>query len=390
MLIGTSLDIVNTTLGGTGMNSGAISEPALDALTFAQDFENSVGTGTFTRASNAWNPDTGELCADNVPRYVAGRSGKGILIEGARTNSFLNSGTPVTQDISVTTSGSGYWICSVYGSGSVTSSAGTAIATGYGVAVAGVPNVIKVTSNGSVTYTVNGADVTTKVQVENATNFGPWATSYIPTTGIPINRAIDVLSYPTGVITPSQGTVSLWIKVAQWFQGSTTTVQFFNTYLTTTTHIIALSKSNTANMWRWNVRGTGADDTYITTTCLSDGWHHFAGTWDANESALWVDGVKCTIANGFSMDPRTPTDGIGLTVPSTLSDTFAVGLSNNLTAGHCFTPIDNLRIYNRPLTAAEMNQLFRSGGGIMRDTQLKVTTDGDLFASNGDYIFVRS
>lgn len=380
MLIGTSLDIVNTTLGGTGMNSGAISEPALDALTFAQDFEDSVGTGTFTRASNAWNPDTGELCADNVPRYVAGRSGKGILVEPSATNYFLNSTTPVTQDISVTTASSGKWTCSVYGNGSVTSSAGTATATGYGTATAGYPNTITVTGNGTVTYTVNSADATTKVQVENSS----YPTSNIVTTGTTYTRVADGLTHsPVGVLGLSQGTIGSWIKIIQALQANTIR-QIFHHYSTPGKDTIIFRKNSSAQYTAILSNSAGTLSTASQDIVLSDGWHHIAMTWNSSELALWIDGIKCTVANGFTNDPIT-----NPVIPSVLGSAMAVGSTLTIT-NQVTMPIDNLRIYNRPLTAAEMNQLFRSGGGIMRDTQLKVTTDGDLFASNGDYIFVRS
>ncbi|NTU49471.1 MAG: hypothetical protein HGA87_01000 [Desulfobulbaceae bacterium] len=174
---------------GLGLQSGG--NPAL----YDFPLTSSVGTGTFTRASTA-NGYTN--AAPSAANDVALFESYGIQLESASTNVFLNSDAPATQSIAVTTANSGKWTTSVWGAGTVTTSAGTATASGYGVADANTKNTITVTSNGNVTFTVAGADATTRVQVENL-SFG---TSWILTAGASATRAITRLRQ-TGLSLPA-------------------------------------------------------------------------------------------------------------------------------------------------------------------------------------------
>jgi len=80
MKIGCSIDIINSNAIVLFPPGG--STPYLLDGSFA---------GTFTRASSAWNPDTGAVALTDVGRYVAGKSGSGLLIEEASTNIILQS-----------------------------------------------------------------------------------------------------------------------------------------------------------------------------------------------------------------------------------------------------------------------------------------------------------
>lgn len=116
-----------------------------------------------------YDPDTGE--------YL------GWLIEPARTNYLLNSGTPVTQDVSL---GAGTYMLWLEGSGSCTLSGGPT-----GVATEGTPVQFTLTGVTTVTFTVAGT--VTIFQCEE----GNEISSYITTTVAAVTRDADILNIAT-------------------------------------------------------------------------------------------------------------------------------------------------------------------------------------------------
>jgi len=137
---------------------------------------------TFARASAGRSLDGSLSFASGVPRIVPGL---GILIEEARTNLFLNSAAPATQNVTITAVAH---TITVWGSGSVTVSAGTATISNGGAVTAGSPRTIGCTVGGTITVTVTGSP--TYVQVEA----GSFGTSPIVTEGTSVTRAADLLT----------------------------------------------------------------------------------------------------------------------------------------------------------------------------------------------------
>jgi len=131
-------------------------------------------------------------------------TGIGLLDEGSATNQFLQSGTPATQNINL---GVGTFVCWIDGTGgdSITTAAGTAVGTGFGAATPGTPNVITITTGGTVSFTVAGTPV--RAQVES----GNIQTSYIPTTTGPVPRANEMgnIKWDSNFFPQAKGTMAL-------------------------------------------------------------------------------------------------------------------------------------------------------------------------------------
>lgn len=84
---------------------------------------------------------------------------------------------------------------------------------------------------------------------------------------------------------------------------------------------------------------------------IGDGiWHHVAGTYDGTSLNIYVNGaLQNTLAATGAIDPSTGPINIGRD-------------ENNY--GHFFGSIDDARIYNRPLSATEIQQLYQIGSPV--------------------------
>jgi hypothetical protein len=144
-------------------------------------------TGAAATAMNA-DGSTFTTYAANTPRFNG--SARGLLIEGPRTNLFLNSATGVTQNVTVTAA---LHALSFVGTGSVTL---TGTSTAGPLAGTGANNRVQLTftpTAGTLTLTVAGDVRAVNLELVGA-SLGGASTSWIVTTGASVARGADLCS----------------------------------------------------------------------------------------------------------------------------------------------------------------------------------------------------
>lgn len=165
------------------------------------------GRMTFTRASAGWAYNSSGVLTSyttNTPRFdydPITLAAKGLLLEEARTNLFLNSATGVTQSCTVAAAAN---TLSFFGTGTITLSG---VSTAGPLVGTGATNRVTLTftpTAGSLTLTVSGS--CTNVQLE----LGAFATSPIVTVGATVTRATDICSIATSAFgySDTEGTLS--------------------------------------------------------------------------------------------------------------------------------------------------------------------------------------
>jgi len=151
--------------GGFGPTVSAIFATALGDYTTLSTVSSMPTGGSITRAGNAYyfdNTGTLQTAGANTARFDCVWNGstwapRGLLVEGARTNLFLNSASPATQSITVTAQA---YTLSFYGTGTITlsgaSTAGPLVGTGANnrVTLTFTPSAasLTLTLSGTVTY----------------------------------------------------------------------------------------------------------------------------------------------------------------------------------------------------------------------------------------------
>jgi hypothetical protein len=136
----------------------------------------------------------------------------GLQVFAGSQNQLLNSTTCPTQ--TTASLGTGAWVLWINGTGSMTSSAGTATGSGFGVATNGVPDVFTLISAGTVTVTASGTFDACQLERVNVTGL---TTPFIPTTGSAITRPSDVITFTGNAATLLGGSSASVVATTQPF-----------------------------------------------------------------------------------------------------------------------------------------------------------------------------
>lgn len=158
---------------------------------------------SFTRATVAnYHNSDGSLTsfASGTPRLGS----RGLMLEAARTNLFLNSDTGGTQGVTVTAAAH---TLSFYGTGTITLSGASTAGPLVGTGASNRVSLNFTPSAGTLTCTVSGT--CTNVQLE----LGTGASSYIATGGASVQRNADL---PIITLSDSAYPLAMWVEIERF------------------------------------------------------------------------------------------------------------------------------------------------------------------------------
>lgn len=253
---------------------------------------------------------------------VMRRTNRGLLVEEARTNLFLNSNAPATQSITVV-NGTVYTV-SLHGTGSAALSG-----AGAGTATNGSP-VTFTASSTSLTVTITGSP--TYVQVEA----GSFATSPIITAGSPITREADSMSLAIPALSGAYSVLAIGTANAP------------NPH-TSNQNFVQMDELTDTQRWVIRKNTTGA---YLST--LVGG----AGAGFA-PSGTWLPGVRTKFAGGIQANSQaavfnggTPGTATAATLPNAPT---RIRLGSNSAGTESFNGIiEGVAVVPRRLSNAEL------------------------------------
>jgi hypothetical protein len=169
------------------------------------------------------------------------------------------------------------------------------------------------------------------------------------------NSASDLISVPyTNTHWPSYVTLSLWVNPSNIAK---TTVQAMVGNLQNGGYHMLVNADGAANCpagLKWVMYiGGGQRSNCIPKTILTDGvWSHIVGTYDGTDIKLYVDGVlqdTDTFAGTIEYSSTTTPLCFGLNPAS-----------SSCTGGNYPGSMDDVRLYNRAISQAEVTALYRS------------------------------
>lgn len=258
---------------------------------------------TAANGSQLWPSQSVRTRKGSVAKYDS--TFKGLLIEPARTNLFLNSAAPVTQNI--TTTAQAYTV-SVIGSGSITVS-GTAV----GVATEAAPLTVTATAG---TLICTYAATLTHAQVEA----GAFKTSPITTAGATVTRPASNYTRPTaGVLRPNDW--GIWGRVVPSASDATPRILF--SYYFDALNRVELSPSGGSLYFNKQIAGT---DLYPLTALVVAAGIGFE--YQIFQSSVYGMGVRVKVDGGAWGAFALKNDAAGR-LNSSLPSSFSIGALNS-------------------------------------------------------------
>jgi hypothetical protein len=138
------------------------------------------------------------------------------------------------------------------------------------------------------------------------------------------------VTYPTLAVNGTALTISLWVK-----QSSSPTLAFL--LIAGDPASYAKYSVNQSND-RLGVSISTPFTSGVSSGSLDNSWHHFAATYDGIDIRIYIDGVAGTVTN----------------YPGTMGNSVETLVLGYFASGYWTGSIDDLRIYNKALTAAQI------------------------------------
>lgn len=178
-------------------------------------------------------------------------------------------------------------------------------------------------------------------------------------------------------------TVEAWVKPKDASGWRRIVSKQFVTGTATSNSVFQLGIHNT-NKWRWSVGGVF--DVYpATPTPVTDQWSHVVGTYDRNNTKMYVDGAEIYSSTDYTDPIRVNSD-----------QNLTIGASewNGAPAFYTNLTVDEVRIYSRALSPEEVNASFNNGAyrlyhnftslsdGVYNYSAYAIDVDGNLNISD--------
>lgn len=178
-------------------------------------------------------------------------------------------------------------------------------------------------------------------------------------------RNSEILTIPTNGVTPSAGTIEMWIYI----NDKTKITDYTNNRIVFIAGetvgyggYIALMHDKNTPYWymaaRRRATGTLTNSSMIADSTTPTGWNHFAVTWDSISGArLYINGID----TGATIATSSLPDSFG-------NGTFEIGQISNSTIRHINTLFDSICLSNYKKTQAELLESATSGLPISRNS----------------------